>query len=107
MTCYSFNMSVIPKNNQRRRRLSGQTRISSSFQTTITAEAVRVLKLKPGMKLTQTVEGDRLILEPLQDVDSLAGSLATGKAPVSVEAQNKGAKEAITKAAMKGLHPDE
>jgi hypothetical protein len=80
------------------RRISSQTTISPAFQTTLAAEAVRALKLRPGMLLSQTVEGNRLILEPLHDVNSLAGSLRTGSAPVSVDKMNQGARAALAKA---------
>ena len=80
------------------RRISAQTTISPAFQTTLAAEAVRVLRLRPGMILSQTVEGNRLILEPLHDVDSLAGSLGTGRTTVSIEKMKQGAKAAIARA---------
>ena len=52
---------------------------------------------------SQTVEGNRLILEPLHDVDSLAGSLGTGRPKVSVEKMKRGASAAMTQAARKAL----
>ena len=88
------------------RRISAQTTISPAFQTTLAAEAVRALSLRPGMILSQTVEGNRLILEPLDDVDSLAGSLGTGRAPVSIEKMKHGAKAAMAQAGRKALRAD-
>ncbi len=88
------------------RRISAQTTISPAFQTTLAAEAVRALSLRPGMILSQTVEGSRLILEPLHDVDSLAGSLGTGRAPVSIEKMKHGAKAAMAQAGRKALRAD-
>jgi bifunctional DNA-binding transcriptional regulator/antitoxin component of YhaV-PrlF toxin-antitoxin module len=88
------------------RRISAQTTISPAFQTTLAAEAVRALNLRPGMILSQTVEGTRLVLEPLHDVDSLAGSLGTGRAPVSIEKMKAGAKAAIAQAGRKALRPE-
>ncbi len=58
------------------------------------------------MILSQTVEGNRLILEPLHDVDSLAGSLGTGRAPVSIEKMKQGARAAMVQAGRKALHAD-
>lgn len=58
------------------------------------------------MMLSQTVEGNRLILEPLHDVDSLAGSLGTGRAPVSLEKMNQGARAALARAGRKALRAD-
>lgn len=88
------------------RRLSAQTTISPAFQTTLAAEAVRALGLRPGMMLSQTVEGNRLILEPLHDVDALAGSLGQNRAPISVERMNQGAKAALAGAGRRGLSAD-
>lgn len=58
------------------------------------------------MMLSQTVEGNRLILEPLHDVDALAGSLGQKRAPVSLEKMNQGAKTALARAGQKGLSAD-
>ncbi|MBP6507938.1 MAG: AbrB/MazE/SpoVT family DNA-binding domain-containing protein [Opitutaceae bacterium] len=85
------------------RRISAQTTISPAFQTTLAAEAVRALGLRPGMMLSQTVEGNRLVLEPLHDVDALAGSLGKGRATVSIEKMTRGAKIALARAGRKGL----
>jgi hypothetical protein len=49
------------------------------------------------------VEGNRLILEPLHDVDSLAGSLGAGRPSVSIENMKQGAKAAMAHAGRKGL----
>lgn len=84
------------------KRIVSQTTISPAFQTTLAAEAVRTLKLRPGMKLSQTVEGNRLILEPLEDVDHLAGSLGANKPPISISKMNKGTKAAIAAASRQG-----
>jgi bifunctional DNA-binding transcriptional regulator/antitoxin component of YhaV-PrlF toxin-antitoxin module len=86
------------------RRISAQTTISPAFQTTLAAEAVRALGLRPGMILSQTVEGKRLILEPLGTVDTLAGSLGTGTATVGIEKMKQGAKAAIAEAGRKALN---
>ena len=96
-------MPVIQRKHALTRRISTRTTISPAFQTTLAAEAVRALKLRPGMMLSQTVEGDRLILEPLHDVESLAGSLGCGRVPVSIDRLNAGTKAALAKAGRKGL----
>ena len=85
------------------RRISAQTTISPAFQTTLAAEAVRALNLRPGMMLSQTVEGNRLVLEPLHDMESLAGSLGQGRATVGIEKMSRGAKTALAHAGRKGL----
>ena len=84
-------------------RISARTTISPAFQTTLAAEAVRALNLRPGMMLSQTVEGNRLILEPLHDVNSLAGSLGKRGATIGIEKMNRGAKTALARAGRKGL----
>jgi hypothetical protein len=94
-------MPTIQRKPPASRRISAQTTISPAFQTTLAVEAVRALNLRPGMILSQTVEGNRLILEPLHDVDSLAGSLGTGRAPVSIERMKQGARTAIAQAGRK------
>ena len=99
-------MPVIQRKLPASRRISAQTTISPAFQTTLAAEAVRALKLRPGMILSQTVEGNRLILEPLHDVDSLAGSLGTGRPSVSVEKMKQGARATMAQAGRKALRAD-
>ncbi len=85
------------------RRLAARTTISPAFQTTLAAEAVRALGLRPGMLLSQSVEGNRLILEPLQDVDELAGSLGQRQTTVGVEKMNRGSRAALARAGRKAL----
>lgn len=99
-------MPTLQRKRPASRRISAQTTISPAFQTTLAAEAVRALRLRPGMILSQTVEGNRLILEPLHDVDSLAGSLGTGRAPVSIEKMKPGARAAMAQAGRKALRAD-
>ena len=99
-------MPTLQRKRPTSRRISAQTTISPAFQTTLAAEAVRALNLRPGMMLNQTVEGNRLILEPLHDVESLAGSLATGRAPVSLERMKQGAQAAMARAGHQALRAD-
>jgi bifunctional DNA-binding transcriptional regulator/antitoxin component of YhaV-PrlF toxin-antitoxin module len=80
-----------------------QTKISKAFQTTISAEAIRRLGLHPGQRVNQIVEGNRLILEPLEDVDALAGSLGKGRKARSIEEINAAARKGMAKAGRKGL----
>lgn len=80
-----------------------QTKISKAYQTTISAEAIRRLGLRPGQRVNQIVEGKRLILELVEDVDALAGSLGKGKARHSVEEMKEAARKGITKAGRTGL----
>jgi bifunctional DNA-binding transcriptional regulator/antitoxin component of YhaV-PrlF toxin-antitoxin module len=80
-----------------------QTKISKVFQTTISAEAIRMLNLRPGQRLNQIVEGNRLILEPVEDVDALAGSLGKGNQTHSVDEIKAAGRKAITEAGAAGL----
>jgi bifunctional DNA-binding transcriptional regulator/antitoxin component of YhaV-PrlF toxin-antitoxin module len=80
-----------------------QTKISKAFQTTISAEAIRRLGLRPGQRVNQIVEGNRLILELVEDVDALAGSLGTGKRGRSIDEMKVAARKGIAKAGLAGL----
>jgi bifunctional DNA-binding transcriptional regulator/antitoxin component of YhaV-PrlF toxin-antitoxin module len=80
-----------------------QTKISRPFQTTISAEAIRRLGLKPGQRVNQIVEGKRLILEVVEDADALAGSLGKGMRAHSAKEMKAAARRAITKAGAAGL----
>jgi bifunctional DNA-binding transcriptional regulator/antitoxin component of YhaV-PrlF toxin-antitoxin module len=75
-----------------------QTKISKEFQITISAEAIRMLSLRPGQRVNQIVEGTRLILEPVEDVDALAGSLGKGNQTHSVDEIKAAGRKGITKA---------
>lgn len=99
-------MPTLQRKSPAARRFSAQTTISPAFQTTLAAGAVRALNLRPGMRLSQTVEGSRLILEPLHDVEALAGSLGSGRAPVSVEKMNQGARAALARTGRRALSAD-
>ena len=80
-----------------------QTKISKAYQTTISAEAIRLLGLRPGQRVNQIVEGKRLILELVEDVDALAGSLGRGKGERSVEEMKAAARKGVTRAGAAGL----
>ena len=80
-----------------------QTKISKAFQTTISAEAIRALVLRPGQRVNQIVEGKRLILELVEDSDALAGSLGKGKRTRSVEEMRTAGRQGIAQAGAAGL----
>jgi bifunctional DNA-binding transcriptional regulator/antitoxin component of YhaV-PrlF toxin-antitoxin module len=80
-----------------------QTKISKAFQTTISAEAIRRLGLRPGQRVNQIVEGKRLILEVAEDVDALAGSLGRGRRTPSIAEIKAAARKGITQAGAAGL----
>jgi len=80
-----------------------QTKISKAFQTTISAEAIRMLGFRPGQRVNQMVEGKRLILELVEDADALAGSLGKGNRTHSVDEIKASGRKAIAKAGAAGL----
>lgn len=79
-----------------------QTKISKAFQTTISAEAIRALGLRPGQRVNQIVEGKRLVLEPVEDADALAGSLGRGRVH-SIDEIKAASRRGIAKAGETGL----
>ena len=83
-----------------------QTKISKAFQTTISAEAIRMLGFQPGRRVNQIVDGNRLILELVEDADALAGSLGKGKRARSVEEMRVAGRKGIAKAGAAGLGED-
>jgi len=80
-----------------------QTKISKAFQTTISAEAIRMLGFRPGRRVNQIVEGGRLVLELVEDADALAGSLGKGKRVCSVEEMKEAGRMGIARAGAAGL----
>ena len=80
-----------------------QTKISKAYQTTLSAEAIRALGLRPGMRVNQFIEGKRLVLEPVEDVEQLAGSLGKSKRGASVSEIKASARRRIAAAGAAGL----
>ncbi len=80
-----------------------QTKISKAYQTTISAEAIRMLGLRPGQRVNQIVDGKRLILELVEDVDALAGSLGKGRGKHSIEEIKAAARKGVAMAGAAGL----
>lgn len=81
-----------------------QTKISKAFKTTISVEAIRQLGLRPGQRLNQIVEGNRLILEPVEDADALAGSLRKKRThEATIKEMKTVARQAIAGAGAAGL----
>ena len=62
-----------------------------------------MLRLRPGQRLNQIIEGNRLILEPVEDADALAGSLGKGKRTRTIEEMKAAARAGIAKAGAAGL----
>jgi hypothetical protein len=62
-----------------------------------------MLGFRPGRRVNQIVDGNRLIMELVEDTDALAGSLGHGKRARSVEEMKAAGRKSIAKAAAAGL----
>lgn len=62
-----------------------------------------MLGLRPGQRVNQIIDGNRLILEPVEDADALAGSLGKGKRTHTIEEMKTAARTGIAKAGTAGL----
>ena len=71
--------------------------LSPKNQTTLSAEFVRQLALHPGMRLKQSVENGKIILEPVPDVSTAFGALNPKRKYVSIEEETSGMEKAIGK----------
>jgi hypothetical protein len=71
--------------------------LSSKNQTTLRVEFVRALKLAPGARLKQWVEGNRIILEPIEDVSTAFGALKARRKFRSVKEETQAMEAAIGK----------
>ena len=74
--------------------------LSSKHQTTLSAEIVRQLNLLPGMRLKQSVEGNRIVIEPLDDVSTAFGALKPKRKFRSSAEETAGMEAAVAKEAM-------
>jgi hypothetical protein len=72
--------------------------LSSKNQTTISAAFVKALKLLPGAKLKQRVEGNRIIIEPLEDVSTAFGALKPKRKFRSIAEETEGMEAAVAEA---------
>ncbi len=69
--------------------------LSPKNQTTLNVNFIRQLKLRAGTKFKQTLEGGRIILQPLSGADSAFGSLRPGRKFISTAAETKGMERAV------------
>jgi len=76
--------------------------LSSKNQTTLGAEFVKSLKLQPGMRLKQSVEGNRIIIEPLEDVATAFGALKPKRKFRSIAEETEGMEAEIARDEAKG-----
>jgi hypothetical protein len=61
--------------------------ISPKNQTTLSARHLKSLRLRPGMRLKQWVEQDKIILEPIEDVSTAFGAFKPKRKYVSIQAE--------------------
>ena len=71
--------------------------LSSKNQTTLNADFVKRLKLLPGMRLKQSVEGNRIVIEPLADVSTAFGALKPKRKFRSIAEETEGMESSIGK----------
>ena len=71
--------------------------LSSKNQTTLSAEHVKRLKLLPGIRLKQWVEGNRIIIESLADVSTAFGAIKPKRKFRSIAEETEGMEAAIGK----------
>jgi hypothetical protein len=76
--------------------------LSSKNQTTLSAAVVKELKLTPGMRLRQRVEGKRIIIEPLDDVSTAFGALKPKRKFRSIAEETAGMESAIANESVRG-----
>jgi bifunctional DNA-binding transcriptional regulator/antitoxin component of YhaV-PrlF toxin-antitoxin module len=76
--------------------------LSSKHQTTLSAAIVKRLKLAPGTRLKQSVEGNRVILEPVQDVSTAFGALKPKRRFRSIREETEETELAIGKEVARG-----
>jgi len=80
--------------------------LSPKNQTTLSVEFVRQLNLRAGMRLKQSVENGKIILQPVPDVSTAFGALKPKRKFVSIEEETKGMEKAVGKqVASKGRKP--
>ena len=69
--------------------------LSPKNQTTLSVEFVRRLKLRAGMRLKQTIENGKIVLQPVPDVSTAFGAIKTKRKYVSIEEETEGMEKAI------------
>ena len=77
--------------------------LSSKNQTTLSVEFVKLLKLFPGMRLKQWVEGNRIILEPVDDISTAYGALHTNIKFTYIKEEPEAAERGMAEDAMNGM----
>jgi hypothetical protein len=71
--------------------------LSPKNQTTLSVEFVRRLNLRAGMRLKQSIEDGKIVLQPLPDVSTAFGALKPKRKFVSIEEETEGMEKAIAR----------
>ena len=89
-----YNCRVSLRKAKQRNTLTIST-LSPKNQTTLSIEFVRRLKLRAGMRLKQSIENGRIVLQPVPDVSTAFGALKPKRKFVSIEEETEAAEKAI------------
>jgi bifunctional DNA-binding transcriptional regulator/antitoxin component of YhaV-PrlF toxin-antitoxin module len=79
------------------------TTLTGKNQTTLGMEFVKLLGLKPGTRLRQSLEGHRIIIEPIGDVMTAYGALKSDIKAGSIAEETEAAERSIAEDAMKSM----
>jgi hypothetical protein len=79
------------------------TTLSGKNQTTLGMAFVKSLGLEPGAKLKQSLEGNRIIIEPIGDIMSAFGALKSPLKMGTIAEETEAAELAMAEDAMKSM----
>ena len=79
------------------------TTLTGKNQTTLGMEFVKLLGLRPGARLRQSLDGHRIIIEPIGDVMSAYGALKSDIKAGSIAEETEAAEGSIAEDAMKSM----
>lgn len=82
------------------------TTLSGKNQTTIGIEFVKSLGLEPGAKLKQSLEGNRIIIEPIGDIMSAFGALKSSVEMGTIAEETEAAELAMAEDAIKSTRTE-
>ncbi|MEA3207161.1 MAG: hypothetical protein QOE70_218 [Chthoniobacter sp.] len=78
--------------------------LSSKNQTTVNADLVRLLGLRPGTRLRQWVEDNCIVLAPVEDIDTAYGAFVSKhKAAESFEQERKLMQKSVGEQVVAGM----
>ncbi len=82
------------------------TTLSGKNQTTLGMEFIRFLGLTQGAKLKQTLDGQRIIIEPIGDVMTAFGALKSDIKAGSIAEETEAAERGMAEDAMKSMRDE-